>query len=579
MPTERRQFLKGLTAGGTALIAGCGSNNQPTEDTPTGQPSGGETETDEPEGGGQPETTMVFGHQSDAGNLDPHTVDTTDDTSLLCFPENAYETLIYFNVDDTSTLEPHLASEVPSEDNGLITNDGRTFEFPLREGVAFHTGGEMTSEDVKFSFERAMTMNLSPEVGRLQDHIESLEAPDDYTFRITLNEEFGPFFTSALTRPVAAIVSKDAVEEHGGVQENQRNEWMSQNTAGTGPYQVGDWVRGDHITWEKFDDHWNPDYPKIDRIRQVATPEVSTRRSMLQRKEMHAAWAPAAQLADLEGTPGVKFEFGPSFDPAHITFNFEIPYDSGEMPKATEDDTVPGDFFQDPNVRLGFAHAFNYDAYIEQVWGGNADRMNQYHFKGQFGYDESAPNYEYDPEKAEEYFREAGYWDEGFTVTSYNEDIPQFTQGNLLLKDNIESLNDNFTLNVQSVTESAMGPLHNGPRYLFPVEFHGFLPQGTDPDAYYRPLFAESGSVASRSRAYKHVNPDIIDTMDEAAFEADPNERVELYHELQRLVYEDPSVIGVSTEQIMTTSLECVETAHNPAWIARHFKYWSMDNC
>lgn len=578
MPTERRQFLKGLTAGGTALIAGCGSNNsQNTEATPTEAPE--ETETDEPGGGGQPETTMVFGHQSDAGNLDPHTVDTTDDTSLLCFPENAYETLIYFNVDDTSTLEPHLASEVPSEDNGLITNDGKTFEFPLREGVAFHTGGEMTSEDVKFSFERAMTMNLSPEVGRLQDHIESLEAPDDYTFRITLKEEFGPFVTSALTRPVAAIVSKDAVEEHGGVQENQRNEWMSQNTAGTGPYQVGDWVRGDHITWEKFDDHWNPDYPKIDRIRQVATPEVSTRRSMLQRKEMHACWAPAAQLADLEGTPGVKFEFGASFDPAHITFNFEIPYDSGEMPKATEDDTVPGDFFQDPNVRLGFAHAFDYDAYIEQVWGGKADRMNQYHFKGQFGYDDSAPNYEYDPAKAEEYFREAGYWDEGFTITSYNEDIPQFTQGNLMLKDNIESLNDNFTLNVQSVTESAMGPLHNGPRYLFPLEFHGFLPQGTDPDAYYRPLYAESGSVASRSRAHKYVNQDIIDTMNEAAFEADPEKRVEMYHELQRLVFEDPSVIGVSTEQIMTTSLECVETAHNPAWIARHFKYWSMDNC
>lgn len=548
--SSRRKLLKALGAGSGIALAGCIG----------GGGSGG--------GGG----AFTLADVGDPDNLDPHAVDTTSDVSFLAFPGNAYETLVGYPAEG-GELEPWLAKEVPSRENGLISDDGTTFQFPLREGVKFHTGGEMTAEDVVFSFERAMTMQLSPDVGQLEQ-IESVEAVDDYTVNISLNDPYAPFLTNAMTRAVASVVSKQAVQENGGVQEGQQNQWMSQNTAGTGPYEAGEWSTGERIEWLGFDDYWDDQYPKIDKIVQEAVPEIGTRASMIERGDAHAAQAAAAQLSNVEGTPNAEFTFNPSFDPAHITFNFEIPYELDNMP--SEDDVGPG-FFQDPRVRRAFGFAFDYETYIEQVWSGHATRMNQYHFQGMLGYDESAPNFEHDPQKAEELFREAGYWDRGFTVTSYNEQIPEFTEGNLLLKDNLAAINENFTLRVQSITESQMTERHTAERFQFPLEFHGFLPQGPDPDAYYRAVAMENGSVGSRSRAYKHIDPAILQNIQKAANEPDQSSRAEVYGQLQQQCFQDPPALALTQEEGMVMHNSCVEPAWNAPWLRWQMKHWSAD--
>ncbi|WP_312910236.1 ABC transporter substrate-binding protein [Natronosalvus caseinilyticus] len=565
----RRQLLTAVGTGSGIALAGCvGGGNG---DGNGGNGGNGDNGNGGNGGGGG---TLTFVDVEDPENLDPHVVDTTSDVSFLAFPGNAYETLLGFP-GEGGELEPWLATEVPSDDNGLVSDDGLTYEFPLREGVEFHTGGEMTADDVVFSIERAQTIGLSPDVGQL-DRIESVEADGDYTVVLTLSEQFAPFLTNVVTRPAMAVVSQEAVEENGGVQEGQRNDWMVQNTAGTGPYEAGEWNQGERIEWIAFDNYWDDQYPNIDRIVQQAVPEIGTRASMIERGDALVAEAPAAELSNVEGTPNAEFFFSPLFDPAHITFNFDIPYDLDNMP---DEDTVDSDFFQDPNVRRAFGFAFDYDTYIEQIWNGHATRMKQYHFEGMLGYDENAPNFEYDPEQAEELLREAGYWDGGFTITCFDEGIPEFSEGNLLLKDNLEALNDNITIRVESITESQMTERHTAEQFQFPMEFHGFLPQGPDPDPYYRAIHMENGSVGSRSRAYEHVDSSILDKIEAAANEPDQEDRAEIYTELQQQCFEDPAVLALTQEEGMVMHNGCVEPVWNPAWLRWHMKHWTADGC
>lgn len=69
---------------------------------------------------------------------------------------NIYETLVFFDGSKTDEFIPVLATKVPTLKNGGISIDGKTYTFQIRKGVKFHEGGELTPEDVAYSFKRNM---------------------------------------------------------------------------------------------------------------------------------------------------------------------------------------------------------------------------------------------------------------------------------------------------------------------------------------------------------------------------------------------------------------------------------------
>ena len=90
------------------------------------------------------------------------------------------------DIDPAGTdLIPSVATEVPTIDNGGISADGLTYTFTLRDDVKFHDGSDLTAEDVVYSWERVITMNLPEGQAENFATIESVSAPDATTFVVS----------------------------------------------------------------------------------------------------------------------------------------------------------------------------------------------------------------------------------------------------------------------------------------------------------------------------------------------------------------------------------------------------------
>lgn len=102
--------------------------------------------------------TLVDATIGEPDTLDPHLAYDTASGEVIY---QVYENLIQYKGSSLNEFEPRLATEVPTVENGLIRDGGKTYVFPIRKGVKFHNGNDLTPEDVEYSFERALLYNPS----------------------------------------------------------------------------------------------------------------------------------------------------------------------------------------------------------------------------------------------------------------------------------------------------------------------------------------------------------------------------------------------------------------------------------
>ena len=132
--------------------------------------------------------------------------------------------------------------------------DGLQFTFKLKEGIQFHGGyGEVTAEDVKFSYERIAGLTTpkpdpeSPYIGDWAPHLQEVRVDGTYEGTIILKEPFAPLLTTTLPVPSGWIVSKKAVEERG--------EDFATSPIGTGPYEFVEWNPKQDVRLQRFADY------------------------------------------------------------------------------------------------------------------------------------------------------------------------------------------------------------------------------------------------------------------------------------------------------------------------------------
>ena len=515
---------------------------------------------------------LVHAADDEATTLDPAQVEPGEGGETIIL--QVYDRLL--DIDPYSpNLVPSLATEVPTVENGGISSDGLIYTFKLREGVTFHDGTGFTADDVKFSWDRAMEMDL-PEgnAGALSDVVASTEVVDDYTFRATLSQPVADFLNSVVVSMVSSVVSQDAVEANGGVEAGVPNEFMAGNMVGTGPYKFVVWNRNENVQLAVNDSYWGENAKLDVRIEIGGDPDV--RVLGLRAGEFDTVETDPSFVADLEGADGVTiYTGGLLLEPLHIGFNLNIP--EGSLP---DGDTIPEDFFHDPRIRQAFNHAFHYEAFLNGPLAGYGAFNPHYTPIGIFGHDPSASVYsKQNYAEAERLFKEAGVWDEGFSVSVITEEGNLFALMCLVLKDSIEKLNPKFRINVLAVAEAVFDDAHA----QNPLEYAMWAKNAdpaADPNFYmqaYQHPDGEWGEVHGFANGYKDADK-VAELIDAAAVELNSDKRAALYKELNEILYNDPMwLIGAQEGVVMAHRDWLKGFVQNPLWPRPSLKFSLFD--
>ena len=471
---------------------------------------------------------------------------------------------------DGSDLLPSIATEVPTTENGGISEDGLTYTFKLRDDATFHDGSPVNAEAVKYSWDRVITMNLPEGQAQNFSTIKEIRAPDETTIEVELSQEDASFLYNVVASQPSSIVNPKLVEENGGIKENTPNEWLAQNEAGSGQYTLENWDRGERMDLKVFEDYWGEPAKEDVRWFNVQDPNVST--LGLRAGDFDIIEGVPALIPDVTGIDGVTVDTEiPGGQLLQIGFNMD--FNPEDLP---DGDTVPADFFHDKRVRQAFAYSLDYDA-VNNALSGAAGRGSYFIPEGMFGYDPEAPIYEYDPAKAEELFRETGWWDKGFTISAIGEEDNIFTTSMLILKDGIESLNPKFKFNAMAIPESSFDEqMATSP---IPVAMWSWTtPEFRDPHSYYMDSAHPEGRWAGLVGLAKgYENPDeIAEMIDAANAETDSEARAELYAELQQRIFEEaPSIIPANENIILAYRDWLSDVFGNPMW-PRPGLRWSL---
>ncbi len=154
---------------------------------------------------------------------------------------NVFETLVAYDA-EVKNIRPLLAK------SWTASKDLSVWTIKLKKGVRFQkgkyqNGREVTAEDVKYSFDREIKIS-----GMVRLYmVKKTEVVDKYTVKITLKNPYAPFLT-VLTDIGAAIVPKEETEGWG--------DKFLLHPVGTGPYKMVEWIKDDHMTFERDDDYW-----------------------------------------------------------------------------------------------------------------------------------------------------------------------------------------------------------------------------------------------------------------------------------------------------------------------------------
>jgi peptide/nickel transport system substrate-binding protein len=346
---------------------------------------------------------------------------------------------------------------------------------------------------------------------------------------------------------------------------------MTTNEAGSGPYMLDEWERGERLLFNKFEDYWNG-APALD-ARWEAVDDESVIVIGMQAGDYDLVEPTPQYVEQLQGSDNVCFdESGFLLEPLHLAFNLNI--DPSQLPNS---DTIPPDFFYDPRVRKAFNLAFDYDAMVNAGLEGFG-ASGTYLPPGVLGWSEDAPKYSQDLAEAERLFKETGWWDRGFEVSLLVEEAnPTFLPVGLILKDNLEAMNDNFRVNVLQVAETQFDEAHGQTPFPYAMWIKNADPF-TDPHQFMQTYFHPDGEWGERL-GYRNgmENPeDLADVIDRAALSTDVDEREALYGEALQMIYDDPMWVWAADEKnVQIYQCWVQDFVYNPLWVMPRWVFYN----
>ncbi len=152
-----------------------------------------------------------------------------------------YDRVMAYEAEDTAKLVGGVA------ESNTVSDDGRTITLKIRPGLKFHSGNPVRAEDVAFSLQRVIKLNLTPafiftQLGWSADNVESLvKALDEQTVELRITEDLAPSFVlNTLSAGVGSVVDKELVLQHEK-DGDLGHEWLKTHSAGSGAFQLKSW--------------------------------------------------------------------------------------------------------------------------------------------------------------------------------------------------------------------------------------------------------------------------------------------------------------------------------------------------
>ena len=232
------------------------------------------TQAETPKKGG----SLTVATDATAVGLDPHL---SIVFATYTFTEHVYESLLRY--DYKMELHPGLATSWEHP-------DPLTYIFHLRKGVKWHNGQELTSEDVKFSFDRILDPKVGSNLAKIFKTLDKIEALDKYTVKISLKETFPDFLRYAAFVRNSAIVCKSEVLKHGTLQKVM---------VGTGPFKLKEYKHGVGATFVRNPDYWDKPLPYLDGFKFVVVKDEASRLAGIRKKIYDIGWVKGVHLANL----------------------------------------------------------------------------------------------------------------------------------------------------------------------------------------------------------------------------------------------------------------------------------------
>jgi peptide/nickel transport system substrate-binding protein len=513
------------------------------------QQNGGNTEIKNP-------TTIVRYDIGDAKTLDPaDAYDTASSEPIF----SIYDTLVTYKGNNTKTFYPCLATD------WTVSNDSLTWTFNLRHNVKFSNGNDFTAEDVKYSFDRVLTMG-APEsgvdwiLGQCMD-TNSTTVIDDYTIQIKLTQSYGGFL-ALMPYTVAAIVDKDYVEANGGVVAGQENVWMKEHPMGTGPFTLDHWTRATEIDLNKNPTYWGGWEGKHpDKVVIKYADEAATRILALKNGDADFAYVPYANLKDVIGEKGIVVHPFDSYDVNLLAINT----------KASNNQ-----YLADGRVRKALSYAFDYESAITNAWSGYASRLPGAIPKGMPYYEtqnNGVPYYNYNLTTAEQLLDDAGYlknFDLDGTMYRFNGTTIRlfYNAGNSereKMAVMFRAALDEIGILSSIIAEGWPQLLHR--MYTtddWDTMFIGWGPDYNDPDDYIAP-FMGSANISQDTYNTGWINETVDQKILEAKYSANSAVRAAAYKAAFDIYIQQPSFIFVNQRSYIRPWRDWVQNySYNP---------------
>lgn len=296
-------------------------------------------------------------------------------------------------VNERGEFYPVLATEVPSRANGGVSQDGLTITYHLRHDVLWSDGQPFTCDDVRFTWEAVITPQSGAVSTTGYSDINSLNCPDPYTAVM----HYRTFYAAYLV-PFWAILPRHATGNPSDMSHWEYN----RHPIGTGPFEMTDWVSGDHITLVRNEHYRASGKPHLDRIIIRFVPSRDIALQLLRTGEVTVVWDLAeANLPQVTKMPGVLVGQAPSPRSERLLLNLAAPG------SASGSDRQPHPILGDARVRQALEDAIDKREIVNRLLEGQA-QVGTNELNIGWAHCDTAPSI-FDPVKARQLLDEAGW--------------------------------------------------------------------------------------------------------------------------------------------------------------------------